>query len=130
MADIKDVTTALADLTVKFSQVNTTIKDAFGISVEELLSGNKYGMTFGGAIAALKLGIKVARVGWNGKGMWLYLVTEGKYPMKMNAARAIADEKGDVCYGAYIALKAADGNVYPWNASQADMLSNDWMIVE
>ena len=30
-------------------------------------------MTFGGALEALKAGKKVARTGWNGKGMYLYL---------------------------------------------------------
>ena len=31
------------------------------------------GMSFGHAIEAMKLGYKVARTGWNGKGMWIAL---------------------------------------------------------
>jgi hypothetical protein len=87
-------------------------------------------MNFGEAIEALKLGKKVCRKGWNGKGMFLYLVSAGSYPVKMDAAKSIADENGNVNYGPYVALKAANGSVYPWNASQADMLSNDWEVVE
>ena len=87
-------------------------------------------MNFGEAIEALKLGKKVCRKGWNGKGMFLYLVSAGSYPVKMDAAKSIADENGNVNYGPYVALKAANGSVYPWNASQADMLSNDWDVVE
>ena len=87
-------------------------------------------MNFGEAIEALKLGKKVCRRGWNGKGMFLYLVSAGSYPVKMDAAKSIADENGNVNYGPYVALKAANGSVYPWNASQADMLSNDWEVVE
>jgi hypothetical protein len=87
-------------------------------------------MNFGEAIIALKQGKKVARKGWNGKGMFLYLVSEGSYPVKMDAAKSIADENGKVKYGPYVALKAANGSVYPWNASQADMLSEDWEVVE
>ena len=87
-------------------------------------------MNFGEAIEALKLGKKVCRKGWNGKGMFLYLVSAGNYPVKMDAAKSIADENGNVNYGPYVALKAANGSVYPWNASQADMLSNDWEVVE
>ena len=87
-------------------------------------------MNFGEAIIALKQGQKVARKGWNGKGMFLYLVSEGSYPVKMDAAKSIADENGNVKYGPYVALKSANGIVYPWNASQADMLSEDWEIVE
>jgi hypothetical protein len=87
-------------------------------------------MNFGEAIEALKLGKKVCRKGWNGKGMFLYLVSAGSYPVKMDAAKSIADENGNVNYGPYVALKATNGSVYPWNASQADMLSNDWEVVE
>ena len=87
-------------------------------------------MNFGEAIEALKLGKKVCRKGWNGKGMFIYLVSAGSYPVKMDAAKSIADENGNVNYGPYVALKAANGSVYPWNASQADMLSNDWEVVE
>ena len=85
---------------------------------------------FGEALEALKQGKKVAREGWNGKGMFLYLVSEGKYPVKMDAAKSIADENGNVHYGPYVALKSANGSVYPWNASQADMLSEDWVVVK
>jgi hypothetical protein len=87
-------------------------------------------MNFGEAIEALKLGKKVCRKGWNGKGMFLYLVSAGSYPVKMDAAKSIADENGNVNYGPYVALKAANGSVYPWNASQADMLSNDWEVID
>ena len=86
-------------------------------------------MNFGEAIKALKEGKKVARQGWNGKGMFLYYVSEGQYPVKMDVAKEIADAKGMVSYGAYAALKSANGQVYPWNASQADMFAEDWMIV-
>ena len=64
---------------------------------------------FGEALEALKQGKKVAREGWNGKGMFLYLVSEGKYPVKMDAAKSIADENGNVHYGPYVALKSANG---------------------
>lgn len=94
--------------------------------------GNKYSgflMNFSVALNALKGGMKVAREGWNGKGMFLYYVSEGRYPVKMDAAKDIADKDGMVSYGAYIALKTVQGNVVPWLPSQADLLSDDWIIV-
>ena len=87
-------------------------------------------MNFGKVIEALKQGKKVTRAGWNGKGMFLYYVSEGKYPAKMEVAKEIADEDGLVSYGAYIAMKTAHGNVVPWLASQTDMLSEDWEIID
>lgn len=85
-------------------------------------------MSFGHAVEALKMGKKVARKGWNGKGMFLWYVPEGKYPARMEAI------KGHypcdlVPYSAYIAMKAADGAVVPWLASQTDVLAEDWEII-
>ena len=62
--------------------------------------------------------------------MFLYYVSEGRYPVKMDVAKSIADADGMVEYGAYIAIKTAQGNVVPWLASQTDVLSEDWVIVE
>ena len=87
-------------------------------------------MSFGLAIEAMKKGKKVARRGWNGKGMFLYYVPEGRYPARTDAAKSIATEDGKVDYGAYIAMKTAQGNVVPWLASQTDILADDWEVVE
>ena len=87
-------------------------------------------MSFGLAIEAMKKGKKVSRRGWNGKGMFLYYVPEGRYPARTDAAKSIAEEDGKVDYGAYIAMKTAQGNVTPWLASQTDMLADDWEVVK
>lgn len=82
-------------------------------------------MTFGDALALLKAGHRVSREGWNGKGMWLYHVPADSYPAQTEAAKA---EFGDmVPYGAYLAMKTAQGNVVPWLASQTDILADDWV---
>lgn len=88
------------------------------------------GMNFGLAIEAAKKGAKITRRGWNGKGMFLYYVPEGRYPARTDAAKSIAAEDGKVDYGAYIAMKTAQGNVVPWLASQTDMLADDWEVVK
>ena len=87
-------------------------------------------MNFGQAIEALKNGKKVARVGWNGKGMFLYYVPVGAYAPCTEIAESLVNENGLVEYGAYIAMKTAQGNVVPWLASQTDMLAEDWDVVE
>lgn len=84
-------------------------------------------MDFGEALYHLRQGRKVARAGWNGKGMFLYHVPANSYPAQTDVAKA---HFGDmVPYGAYIAMKSAQGNVVPWLASQTDMLAEDWEIV-
>lgn len=85
---------------------------------------------FGLAIKALKEGTKVARNGWNGKGMFLYYVPAAEYPAMTEIAVKEWGEGGMVPYGAYIAMKTAQGNVVPWLASQTDVLAEDWIMVE
>lgn len=87
-------------------------------------------MSFGHALEALKAGNRVARIGWNGKGMFLYLVPANAYPAQTGAAKAYWGEAALVPYGAYIAMKTAQENVVPWLASQTDVLAEDWVELE
>jgi len=87
-------------------------------------------MDFGDAVRALKDGKKVARKGWNGKGMFLYFVPAGNYSPCTEVAKQLVNEDGLVPYAPYIAMKTAQGYVVPWLASQTDILSDDWEIVE
>ena len=89
------------------------------------------GMNFGSAIELMKKGLKVARSGWNGKGMFLYYVPANKYPANNNLLKTMEGVFEDdlVPYGAYIAMKTAQDNVIPWLASQTDMLADDWLVV-
>ena len=72
-------------------------------------------MDFGHAITALKAGARVTREGWNGKGMWLELQKPDEHS-KMTLP--------------YIYMKTADNNLVPWLASQTDMLSEDWILLD
>ena len=87
---------------------------------------------FGTAVEALKQGARVAREGWNGKGMFLYYVPENKYPASRNEHGTMIGvfENDMVPYGAYIAMKTAQNNVVPWLASQTDVLAEDWVITD
>lgn len=86
---------------------------------------------FGFALGWLNAGCKLARKGWNGKGMFIYLVGPGRYAPSTPAGHDIAAGESDglVPYGPYIAMKTAQGNVVPWLASQTDILADDWEIV-
>lgn len=91
-------------------------------------------MTFGEAIEALKLGAKVTRSGWNGKGMFLWLKPAAvihsdwcKDPLLKDLAEkngGSIEALGTIC------MKTADNKVLTgWLPSQSDMLSKDWTIV-
>ena len=85
---------------------------------------------FGGAIRHLKAGKKVARDGWNGKGMFLFLVPSSRFQVNRPPLLGIYAEGTEIDYHAHIDMKTAQGYVIPWLASQADMLAADWTLVE
>lgn len=89
------------------------------------------GMSFGYAVEAIKLGLKVARKSWNGKGMFIYYVPGNSYPAENNINSTIVGYfPGDmVPYQPYIAMKTAQDMVVPWAASQSDVLDVDWYVV-
>lgn len=88
-------------------------------------------MDFGQAIKALKDGKRVARGGWNGKGMWLCYMPPVTIPEGIVNGRAKAFvPTGDLNVGGYIVMMTAQGVWQPgWLASQADMLAEDWIEV-
>ena len=93
-------------------------------------------LSFGHALVALKAGNRVARAGWNGKGMWLALscaetreVPASGFWSKHNAAHAEA-QGGFATVLPSITMKTATGEILMgWLASQSDMLADDWQIV-
>jgi hypothetical protein len=92
---------------------------------------------FGEAIQALKKGSRVAREGWNGKGMFLFLLPAGTVPTKAihdPALREVIEtELGTDTFEALgsIRMFTADKKILTgWLASQTDMLAEDWMIYE
>lgn len=78
-------------------------------------------MNFGHALVAVKEGHKVARSGWNGKGMWLELQTPDENS-KMTLPYLFLNYPNDA--------QSTPGARVPWLASQTDMLADDWGIVE
>lgn len=87
------------------------------------------GMTFGEAVEALKEGYLVRRSGWNGKGMFLFLVKGSTFNVNREPLLSILGEGVQVDYHSHIDMKTAQGYVVPWLASQADILDEDWELV-
>lgn len=86
-------------------------------------------MDFGSALNALREGKLVARAGWNGKSMFLYLVKGGEFTVSREPLRSILGEGARARYCDHIDMKAADGSLVPWLASQTDVLATDWIVV-
>lgn len=82
-----------------------------------MISTEQFNWSFGLAIGALKAGQRVARTGWNGKGMWLALVKHDLYFDGLPLTP-------------FIVLKTPANTYQVWNASQADALADDWGVVD
>lgn len=77
-------------------------------------------LTFGEALAHIKAGERVYREGWNGKGMWLRLI-----------AFTEVDTASGLTMAPCIGMRTAQGHMQPgWLASQADMLAEDWHVLD
>ena len=94
---------------------------------------------FDRAINLIKNGMKVAREGWNGKGMWVALSPGYSIPAHhakeghaaAHRAKEMTDEQYEIDLLPHIDMRAANGSmVIGWLASQTDLLADDWMIVE
>lgn len=86
-------------------------------------------MNFSQALDALKLGSKVQRAGWNGKGMFIFLVSGSRFIVNRPPLLGIYPEGTEINYHAHVDMKTADGQVVPWLCSQTDMLAEDWSIL-
>lgn len=111
-------------------------------------------LSFGAALEVAKAGGRIARQGWNGKGMFVFMrpadelnvefvvdkVKSLPQSVKDYYLQDIINEKGErvpveetdtVKFTAYLCMKAADGTIVNgWLASQTDMLSNDWCALD
>ncbi|EEM02211.1 MULTISPECIES: DUF2829 domain-containing protein [Bacillus] len=86
-------------------------------------------MNFGQAIEAVKEGNKIARKGWNGKGMFVYYVPAASYPPATDIMKEVFEGEY-VPYREYLALKTAQNDVATWAPSTSDALAEDWEVVE
>lgn len=84
-------------------------------------------MKFGEAIEKCKQGAKIQREGWNGKAQYVELATCISYK---NAEGKIVNVNHDAIGNNALAFVGTSGVQIGWLASQADMLAEDWRIVE
>ena len=87
-------------------------------------------MNFSDALIEIKMGKKLARSGWNGKSMFIFLVDGSTFQVNRAPLLNFYPEGTIINYHAHIDMKTADNHIVPWLCSQTDMLANDWGVVE
>ncbi len=93
-------------------------------------------LTFGQALEAAKQGKRIARTGWNGKGMWVAYgagnpALEAEKFWNPHTRKFAEDNGGTAEVLPYLLFKTADNKILMgWLASQTDMLAEDWIILD
>lgn len=86
-------------------------------------------MNFSQALVSIKEGHKVRRKGWNGKGMFLFLVKEFTFKVNRKPLLDIYPAGTEIKHHSHIDMKIADNTIVPWLASQTDLLAEDWEVL-
>lgn len=87
-------------------------------------------MDFSRALDRIKQGYRMQRDGWNGHGMFVYIVppVSGGVAIGPTAWMYDLPEGAEIVAEAHIVMRTAKGTLIPWLASQADLLANDWRV--
>lgn len=87
------------------------------------------GFSFSEALEHLKNGARCARAGWNGKGMFVFVVPGSRFAVNREPLLSILGEGTEVDYHPHIDMKLADGRITPWLAAMPDLFAEDWYVV-
>jgi hypothetical protein len=101
------------------------------------------GLTFSEALESAKQGALIARKGWNGKGMFIFIRPGDNLSVGfMNNVKSLPEsvkewfnnnhpQEAVIQFSPYLCMKSADGTIVNgWLASQSDLLANDWVIIQ
>jgi hypothetical protein len=100
-------------------------------------------LTFGQAVEALKQGKRIARQGWNGKGMFVFMqvpseIAKDIVPKMQSLPQSVKDEfqkrfensSGSIYYSNQLALVNPSNLINGWAPSVSDALAEDWVILD
>lgn len=85
-------------------------------------------LNFGEAVVELKAGRAVSRVGWNGKGMYLFII-QGSNDIAKLQGYGFGEMLGEPVFRDAIFMGTVDNQLVTWTASQSDVLAEDWMVL-
>lgn len=85
-------------------------------------------MDFSDALLNVKSGLRMQRKGWNGRGMFIFLVPGSVFKVNREPLLSILGEGTEVNYHGHVDMRTADGQIVPWLCSQTDMLASDWEL--
>ena len=85
---------------------------------------------FAWALRLILQGKKLQREGWSSKDMFIFLVQGSTFTVNRPPLLGIYPEGTEIQYQPHIDMRTADGTVVPWFASQTDILTDDWVMID
>lgn len=116
-------------------EIYLEIAVAFSIEANDAIEYSKRptpgdtGVSFGAALEALENGFRATREGWNGKGMFIYLVPGSEFTVNRAPLLGIFEKDKEIQFRPHLDMFTADGQVVVWTISQSDALAKDWIIL-
>lgn len=107
----------------------TSSRDIVAIEMQTDGKGLARPIDFADVVRGLKSGKRYARAGWNGNGMFIFLVGGSTFTVNREPLLSILGEGTEVQYHAHVDMKTATGEIVPWLASQSDILAEDWQEI-
>ena len=105
-------------------------KETFEAAYRTSEPGLPQALNFGDALHYMKLGKKVMRAGWNGKGQWVRFFNVGTDKQFILAEGTPDPKIGDSgTFMPFFGLHNAQNQFIPWQPSQGDMLASDWAVL-
>lgn len=88
------------------------------------------GLNYSQALALIKTGHRLQRAGWNGKGMFVFLVAGSNFAVNREPLLSILGEGTQVTHHPHIDICHPDGAISVWQPSMGDNMAEDWQVVE
>jgi hypothetical protein len=87
-------------------------------------------MDFSNALIELKNGELLTRTGWNGRGIFVFLVSGSQFKVNREPLNRIFPEGKEITYRPHIDIKNVDGSIATWVPSIGDLMAEDWAIAD
>jgi len=86
-------------------------------------------MKFEDMMPELRSGKKATRLGWNGRGMFIFLVNGSSFQVNRPPLLGMYPEGTVINYHPHIDIKMVDGSIMTWTPAQIDLMADDWAVV-
>ncbi len=123
----KAICAALRDFTLW----RPPVEEALVATAPDTQGSTKGTFTFSEALDHMRAGRRVCRKGWSGIGLYIFLAKSSTFQLDRPPLPVVSPTEGTQgSYHPYIDMRTSTGEHLPWAATHADLVADDWTVVE